>query len=408
MAKKLISGHLNEKRDMYYMILYLPDPVTGKKKPNWFATGLKIKGNLTRANKMLQKARKDATNGILPDKKSKEIAQTEQVPERTQFSSDMLYADYVLMWLSANRSNWEVVTYAAYHRAVTSVIAPYFRERTIKLNELTTLDIQEFYNFLRTKKMGGNSILHYHANVRKSLVDAVRIYKLLKYNPASDVVRPKKDNFRSSVYDAEQLQQMFVVFEGSGVELPVVLATYYGLRRSEVLGLKWSNIDFKEKTITIGHTVSRVKVDNERQLIAKNRTKNKASFRSLPLIPVVEQILKEAKKRQARNRTLCGAQYDNDYLDYICVNDVGRIIYPDTVSQAFSTRLKKCGLPHIRFHDLRHSCATLLIANGVTLKEIQLWLGHSNIATTSEIYIHFGDDKQNSANTIAQCLPKLK
>lgn len=409
MAKKLVSGHLEQKHEMYYMILYLPDPKTGKKRPNWFSTGLKVKGNQTRANKMLLKARKDASNGVLPPKQEKSVNIPLQPSVRLELSSDMLFSDYIKMWVVATRPSWEEVTYDAYYRAVTNIIAPYFEQRAIKLNELTTMDIQEYYNILKQERhIGGNTILHYHANIRKSLVDAIRVYKLITVNPAAEIVRPKIDNFVSGFYDASQLTEMFTAFQGSPIELPVILATYYGLRRSEVLGLKWSSIDFKNRTITISHTISRVLVDNERRMIAKNRTKNKASFRSLPLIPQVESVLIEAQKRQKRNRTLCGHQYNTEYSEYICVNEMGRIIYPAAITTGFKEQLKKKGLPIIRFHDLRHSCASLLLANGISLKEIQLWLGHSNFATTANIYAHLDQSsKKITAATMAQCLPML-
>ena len=114
----------------------------------------------------------------------------------------------------------------------------------------------------------------------------------------------------------------------------------------------------------------------------------------------------EAKKRQRQNRKICGKDYNTDYLDFICVNDMGRIIYPDTVSQGFTERIKKSGLEKIRFHDLRHSCASLLLANGIGLKEIQLWLGHSDFSTTANIYAHLDmSGKQATADKMAECLP---
>lgn len=134
------------------------------------------------------------------------------------------------MAASLSRSNWEEVTYSAYYKQVVNVIAPYFEEQRIRLNELTTVDIQNFYSYVsRRSSVSGNTILHYHANIRKSLVDAVRVYKLIKYNPAADMERLerlKKDNFVSGYYNAEQLTEMFEVFRGSSIELPVILAAY--------------------------------------------------------------------------------------------------------------------------------------------------------------------------------------
>lgn len=407
MANKLVAGHLCTQHDLYYMVLSLPDPVTGKKKPTWFPTGLKVKGNKTQANKMLQKARKNATKGILPPRPILDNAEKRIIPSYTgeTLRGDMLFSHYILFWLEASRTTWAETTYSSYHGLVTKGIVPYFEERQIRLNQLTVMDIQNFYTSLKQKGDTGNTILHYHANIRKSLSDAVKKYKLIQYNPAADVDRPKIDNFVSNYYDAQQLSVMLEAFQGKSIELPVIIAAYYGFRRSEVLGLKWSAIDFDNNTITVSHTVARVKIDGELQLIAKNRTKTKSSFRSLPLIPHVKQILLQAKAQQKKNQKMCGKQYNRNYLEYVCVDDMGNLLYPDRVSHGFADVIKKLDMPYIRFHDLRHSCASLLLANGISLKEIQLWLGHSNFATTANIYAHLDmSSKHASANTIANCL----
>ncbi|WP_196809951.1 hypothetical protein [Anaerotruncus sp. G3(2012)] len=107
---------------------------------------------------------------------------------------------------------------------------------------------------------------------------------------------------------------MLEAFKGSSIELPVTLAAFYGFRRSEVLGLKWSAIDFKNNTITVSHTVSRAKIDRKTQLILKNRTKNKSSFRSLPLIPQVKRMLMRVRDKQKRNQKTCKKQYNTDFF----------------------------------------------------------------------------------------------
>ena len=316
------------------MVLSLPDSVTGKKKPVWFPTGLKVKGNKTQANKMLQKARREATKGILPPRPKAGKSDQDYLPvvAAGDLRSSMLFSQYILYWLQANRTTWEETTYAAYYGVIVHAIAPYFEERLIPLDKLTTMDIQNFYSSLKQKGDSGNTILHYHANIRKSLADAVKKYKLIPYNPAADVTRPKIDNFVSNYYDAQQLAIMLEAFKGSSIELPVTLAAFYGFRRSEVLGLKWSAIDFKNNTITVSHTVSRAKIDGKTQLILKNRTKNKSSFRSLPLIPQVKRMLLQARDKQKRNQKACKKQYNTDFLEYICVDDMGNLLFPDRKS----------------------------------------------------------------------------
>ena len=115
------------------------------------------------------------------------------------------------------------------------------------------------------------------------------------------------------------------------------------------------------------------------------------------------------RENQKENRKLCGSCYCTDYLDYIYVNEIGEIIKPDYLTTHFKAFLEEHNMPHIRFHDLRHSCATLLFAQGVPMKEIQAWLGHSTIGTTANIYTHLDENsKINSANAIIGILEQKK
>ena len=141
--------------------------------------------------------------------------------------------------------------------------------------------------------------------------------------------------------------------------------------------------------------------------IARDKTKTKSSCRTLPLIPACEQMLNKMKKEQEQNRKVCGKSYCTDYLNYIYVDPMGKRIRPDFLSQHFPDFLVAHQMKRIRFHDLRHSCASLLYANGVSLKEIQEWLGHSDISTTSNIYTHLDfSSKVSSANAIVNIFPE--
>ena len=195
--------------------------------------------------------------------------------------------------------------------------------------------------------------------------------------------------------------------QGDPLELPIILGAFYGLRRSEVLGLKWDAIDFEKKTISIRHTVTEMCVDGKATVFQRDTTKTKSSCRTLPLVAPFERLLRKVKQQQEINRQVCGSCYCNDYLEYVNVNAIGELIKPNFITQHFDILLAKHRLKKIRFHDLRHSCASLLYANGVSLKEIQEWLGHSDISTTSNIYTHLDfSSKVSSANAILPAFPK--
>ncbi|MBR3743405.1 MAG: site-specific integrase [Clostridia bacterium] len=132
------------------------------------------------------------------------------------------------------------------------------------------------------------------------------------------------------------------------------LAAFYGLRRSECIGLRWSAIDFDENTLTVNHTVTTVEVDGQEIDLASDTTKTKSSLRTLPLVPAFKELLLRKQAEQKELRRLCGKAYCTDYLDYICVNQLGVRTSPSYITTAFPEFLKRRGLRVIRFHDLRH------------------------------------------------------
>ena len=168
------------------------------------------------------------------------------------------------------------------------------------------------------------------------------------------------------------------------IHIVIFLAAYYGLRRSEVLGLKWSAVDFENKTVSISHKV----VQNDKGVVGMDVMKTKSSYRTLPLIPQVEQALLAEREKQEQMKKVMRSAYSKEYTDYVCVDALGKIYDPDFVTGHFGQLLKKHNLKKIRFHDLRHSCASVLLAQGVPMKQIQEWLGHSDMSTTANIYSH--------------------
>lgn len=136
-----------------------------------------------------------------------------------------------------------------------------------------------------------------------------------------------------------------------------------------------------------------------------NVMKTKSSYRTLPLIPQVEKALLEEKKKQEEMKVVMRSAYCKKYADYICVDALGNIISPNYVTNHFKVVLKENNLRPIRFHDLRHSCASLLLAQGIPMKMIQDWLGHSDMGTTANIYSHIdSESKKASATAIGTAL----
>ena len=378
----MIAGHLQEKKGLYYMVLSYKD-ISGKRVSKWLPTGLPVKGIKKRAEDMLMAARAEFVAG------------------EAAIDRDMPFSSYLVQWMEIARSTLKPNTAAGYASMIQNPIAPYFQQRGITLGGLQAVDIQMFYTS-QLKRVSANTVIHYHAIIHRALKYAVKT-DLIDVNPADKVERPRKDRFTASFYDGNEVNRLFQAARGTPLELPVMLAAFYGLRRSEVVGLKWDAIDFENKTIAIRHTVTACAEKGRRIEVAADTTKTASSQRTLPLVPAFQTKLAALKEEQEKNRILCGRSYCTDYLGYVLVDAMGNRLKLSYISTAFPVLLKRNGLRPIRFHDLRHSCASLLLKNGVPMKQIQEWLGHSDFSTTANIYAHLD---AGSKLTSAQAMEK--
>ena len=386
----MVAGHLREQNGYYQMILSFKDS-NGKRKTKSISTGLPVKGNKRKAEKMLDEARKSYEGDLLKAEKPTE---------------SILFTDFMREWLGMIKSSVEMSTYGSYSFIVEKRIIPYFEDKNILLTELTPTDIQRYYTHcLLAEHVSANTVIHRHANIHKALKYAFKV-GLIPYNPADRVERPRKNSFSSGVYGDKELGDLFAAAKGTKLELAIILGAFYGLRRSEIVGLKWDAIDFEKKRFSIQYTVTETNIGGKQTIVEKERTKTKSSRRTLPIVEPFERLLVELRASQDRNRKVCGKSYCTDYLDFVYVDELGRRIKPGYITMAFPKLLAKSGLKRIRFHDLRHSCASLLYAHGVSLKDIQEWLGHSTISTTANIYTHLDySSKEASANAILDVFP---
>lgn len=290
---------------------------------------------------------------------------------------------------------------------VTKHIIPYFKSKNdIALQELQPMHLQKYYETkgqddqaTGKKGLSAKTLRRHHANIRSALNFAVRM-NLIPFNPADRILLPKQEKYNASYYTVEQLEKLFEVCLGTLIESAVYIAAHYGLRRSEVLGLKWDCINFEEKTITI----KEVRVKYGKKVVVK-KPKSESSQRILPLMESIEDYLKILKKRQQKNKLLFGKKYVDSGL--VCCLPDGSPIKTEYLNHKFKDTLAKNELPHIRFHDLRHSTASYLIKHGVSLKEIQVWLGHSTISITANTYTHIDmETKKDTAQKISDIFSK--
>ena len=378
----MVAGHLTLKNGRYYAVLNYRN-AGGQRKTKWISLGLPEKGNKRKAEAELARLR----------------AEFEPPKEVGDLSSDMLFADYLLEWLEIAKGRLAVATYSSCAAMIKRPVGPYLRQRNLTLRELEARHLQMFYSEM-LRKVKPNTVIHYHAIIHSALKYAVKTDMLVQ-NVADKVDRPKKNSFQPVFLSAEEMQKMFEALRGTKLELPVLVAAFYGFRRGEVLGLKWDAIDFERGTISVIRTVTTITVDGKQTEIEQQSAKTKSSLRTLPLIGSFREYFLQVKEAQELDKQICGNCYNHEYDGFVFVDELGERMRANYLTSAFPKFLENHGLRRMRFHDLRHSCASLLLSNGISMKQIQIWLGHSTFSTTADIYAHLDYSAQEtSANAM--------
>lgn len=387
----MVTGSIYERKGIYYAIVsYYVD---GRRKQKSVSTGLPVKGNKRRALEFLENL--------------KRTYETKESMENMD-GSRLLMTDYMDEWLKIVKPLVERATYKSYDNMVSARIRPHFEKLNLLLTEVEPKHIKMLYDEILEQGYTTNTVIHYHAVLHQALAYAVKNDYILS-NPADRVKRPKKNKHISSFYTKDEILTLLDIAKDDPIYIPIVLSTYYGFRRSETLGMRWSAIDFENKTITVNHKVTELTENGKTIVYAEDKLKTKSSYRTLPLIPVVEEKLLEHKAKLERNQKLFGNSYCKEYMDYVCVDEMGKLFRPNFVSDHFGWLLKKYGLKKLTFKELRHSCASMLVAEGIPMKSIQEWLGHSNFSTTADIYSHIDyHAKQQSAAAIGNALQSKK
>lgn len=383
-----VTASISRKGDIYYIIIsyYQAD---GIRKQKWIKTDLTVSGNNKRK---IEKKRQE----VLQEWKGK-LAFNE---------NDVLFSDYMQQWLDMIKNNVRPTTYYGYRQVVNHAIDPYFRSRKIKLYELKPYHIQDFYTCkMDNDGVSANTIHHYHANIHKALAYAVKTERI-PTNPADLVELPKKQKHIASYYTQSELNTLLQKSKGHTLETVIRLAAWFGLRRGEIIGMRWSCIDFDKKTISVTGTIKDRGGNGTSvgQPYYEQAAKNSASLRSFPLSEQMIEYLRQVKDRQdERKKSII--LYNHQWDDFVCVKNNGDLITLDSVSYAFPKLCKQCGLKPIKLHELRHSNISLLLENGASMKELQDWAGHSSFNTTANIYSHIQAKSKNKlTNTIANLL----
>lgn len=349
------------------------DPVT-EKRQRVFKT---VKGTKKEALAVMDKMKKELERGYYVD------------------PADIKLEDWMAQWLETYLPNIEATTRTHYKDAIRVHIVPDLGH--LMLKHLKTTDIQKWVNDMHKKKnLSPKTVRNVYLNLKAALGKAV-VLRMLPYNPCEGVVLPKMKKYKATIYTVKEMNHLLDVARGTDMFVPVLLATNLGLRRGEVLALRWDHIDFDEAVVHICEN----KVITEEGALTK-APKSAAGIRDITLGRQVLAELKHLHAQYNRNKLAMGAKFKDSGLVFSQAD--GGAYRPESLTRMWSRFLEKHQLKHIRFHDLRHSCATALLEAGVDPKTVQNRLGHSDITMTLNIYAHC---TQNMDRNAAQKLDDL-
>lgn len=381
-----MKGSVRVRNGTLYAVISYKDNL-GQYKQKWISTGLKERGNKKHAQKILETELEKFT-----------LHPIEENPQPAQ-KNDIIFIDYIYDYIKSKEKELSPNVYQSYMEC-WKIMKKHFGNK-LKLKDVTYHHIEDYYDYLKNTRKNKNITIKHHAVILSPALRLAYRDDLIAKNPYEFMPKIKKEKSKMQYYNKEELEKLFEVTDKSPLKLIVRVAAYYGFRRSELVGLKWDAIDFKNKMITIKHKV--LHVNNKFYL--SDTLKTTASHRTLPLLPEIESLLIERKEEIEKNKELFKKSYNHKFDEYVFVDDIGDLINPDIISNRFRTLLRKNHLKHIRFHDLRHSCASLLVASKVPMKNIQEWLGHSNFNTTADVYSHLDySSKYESANALSKAL----
>lgn len=309
--------------------------------------------------------------------------------------SRMTVAEYLRYWLeNYAKTNVAPSTYSRYRIIVEGHLIPALGG--YRLSNLQPHLIQQYYtDALQSGRRDGKgglskrTVLHHHRVLREALQHAVR-WQMIVRNPADAVEPPRPEREERPFLDSQQVALLLQKAEGSRLYVPILLAVTTGMRRGEILALRWQDVDFDKATATVVRNLIRAEGKLE-----FGEPKTPRSRRTVTLPPITVEALRRHKVQQAREKLRLGPAYEDYGL--VCAQTNGKPYDPREFSKAFTRLAKRAGFPNLRFHDLRHTHASLLLRGGIHPKVVSERLGHSTVSITLDTYSHVVPSLQQEA-----------
>lgn len=380
----MITGSIQIKNNTYYTVCRVPSG-DGSVKSVWRSTGVKV-------GKTKREQAQNRAHALVILEQVKQEYETTDAAYR-----DLLFLTWVERFVERKQSEVRENTWEIYNSYLRVHIAPFFAPQRLKLTEVQPHHIQRYLDEKTRAGLSANTLKKQMTLIRGALRYAYRL-GAIDSDPCDRIVMPAMKKFVGTSYTEEQAITLLQAAKGEEIEPVVVLALMLGLRRSEILGLRWCDIDFGAEVVHIRNTVTRAY-----SRIESERTKSKASRRDLPLTRELASYLRRLRAQQSERALSLGEKYTRS--DHVAVKLDGREFSVDGLSSCFTRFLRRHDLPRVRLHDLRHTAASLLLAKGLSVKHIQEYLGHESVETTLGIYAHLNPTaSRDTANALAEAL----
>ena len=378
-----VSGHIRKRnrkngKPSYQIIIELPpDPVTG------------------------HRIRKYKT--IIGNKKQAEIVKRKMMDEIENHvyieDNNITVSEWIKQWFELYLKDLSPTTLNGYSYQIKHYILNQDIGK-IKLQDLTTSAVQAWINTLSenspvsNKPMSAKTVKNIYHNLCAAIEKAVAL-ELVKKNVCKNVSLPKIKKHIATVYDEKEVSELLYAANGTDMELPIMIAVNLGLRRGELLALKWKHIDFEHNSISIEENLVEVNSTVSPDRILTKSPKSQSGQRVIPISSFLSDYLKKAYKDYMLQKMKMGTSFhDNGYVIH---QENGNPYKPNSFSSKFNDFLKANNLKHIRFHDLRHTNATLMLTQGISPKVAQMRLGHSDFSTTMNTYSHVLESVETNA-----------
>ena len=381
----MIKYNININKGIWHVSFYVKN-IDGKRKQKQLSTGFKA---FDKKGRQINKRKAE-------EKAAEIVSQFEDLTESdcVKWTLDRYVAD----WLERNKPRLSITTYDKYLNILSKHIKPYFSEQKLTIRDIKPVHLERYCKVKSEEELSPTTILKHIGLIQPALKDAVK-NGYIRSNPVDLMTKPKRDKPKTNFYNAEQLDTLLHSVIGTPIEVPVILAVTLGLRRSEIIGLRWSAIDFDNKILSINQKAVSGMIDSKSKTVISSDLKTNESESKFRLNNDLCYYLQSVRQKQSDY-----IRETDEYIDYVWIDEVGNLLKPDYITSKFRKILKNSSLSPIRFHDLRHSCISLLANNSrFSMKQVQDYARHANFLTTANIYSHTDIDiKELELNSITE------